>query len=283
MGVPLGQERLKQAASIDSSTKLQDAIREYNHCKLARGSSPADVEVFIHKYTSARALMLEQQLIKDDAISVAREMQDFKDKIQGTEIEQFLNDLDEYPTMVDSLDSSLFPKTLLGRIRQWLRPRLPKADPTSLTSQAGSLLTTSAQKGKGKDQVAQLTQALLVFDKARLAATRSYGNGGRAGYDKPGRPQQPHRGECKACDDTHPECSQCPNDVAKRLGFDISKLVKTGTRCDYMHAADSRPCNGRGHLRQHHCQTAGANSTSHRKSTTGKDKGSSSKGKRQGE
>ena len=98
-----------------------------------------------------------------DEKMIAREMEDLKLKIKGTDIDKYLNDLADYPTRIDSVDPEIFPNTLVGRIRQWLRPRL-KHEPSS--NAQGSLLNNASQKGTQQPKNASQTSA----DAKRVAS-----------------------------------------------------------------------------------------------------------------
>lgn len=280
------EAKLKQAAGLDDASELHDAIREYSSVRLEANATPAQVEEFLDRYLKARTPMIKQGLLSStDATLIAREIEDFKEKIRSSRVSEYLNDLPEFPRLVDTTDPGEFKNTIVGRIRQWLRPRRAAAGAGSAQAIGGkgSLLNmgNGEQIPEGIQKELQgVSAALLALDsKFRLGAARdpSDKGGGHAGPSGTGAAGV---AACARCNGRHPECATCPNATATDEGFDVSQLAKSETRCDYRHRDAGFWCDGRGHLRQHHHRTDGADPRppGKGKDFKGKGKGKNKKG-----
>ena len=113
------ESKLKQISGLDDSSELNFAVQEYGRVVLPRGASLHQLEDFVQSYSNARIRMIEHGLLADgDPKLVTREIEDLKNKMQGSAVLAYLLQLPEFPTAVDSNDATEAKKTILGRIRQ---------------------------------------------------------------------------------------------------------------------------------------------------------------------
>ena len=111
----------KVNAGLDDASELNEAARIYNQVTLAKGASVEEVDTFVTEYQSARTRMVENGLICDGNESAKiREIEDLKNKLEGTVLLEWLLQLPEFPTEVDSKDPKVQRTTFLGRVRQWI-------------------------------------------------------------------------------------------------------------------------------------------------------------------
>ena len=93
---------MKLDAGLDDSNELNEAVRVYGRVSLSKGGGADAVDTFIQEYLAARTRMIENGLITDgDDKSNAREMEDIRSKIEGTDLLRYLIELPEFPTLVD--------------------------------------------------------------------------------------------------------------------------------------------------------------------------------------
>ena len=82
------------------------------------------VQKFILDYIAARCEMVESGLISNqDPKAVAREVEEFKIKIAGTDLLQYWLELPTFPCGMDGDTEEEARNTILGRCRQWARAR----------------------------------------------------------------------------------------------------------------------------------------------------------------
>ena len=235
--------------------------------------------------------MVENGLIMDgDRGAIVREIEDLKNKLEGTEVLRWLLQLPDFPTEVDSTDPKTQRATLLGRVRQWIssnrRPGLastteqqpggavqqgsgaPTQKQTSLflaaqlqsASKKTLRQTQQLLRGTGGTQLQAPQQStvqgtVLPRDQALAAGDgKTYatekGDKGKAKGKGKGKAGG---GDCPSCEGTHPECSSCPNSAAEaEEEFDHKKAKKSRNPCWYKHLGADCPCNGVGHRARHH-------------------------------
>ena len=285
------EARLKVEAGLDDSNELNEAVRVYGRVSLDKKCGVQDLDKFQQEYGAARTRMVENGLITDgDPKSTIREMEDLRSKCEGTDFLRYLMDLPEYPTEVDNFDPQLGKVTFLGRMRQYVasrrRPGLPgKGDgggdasgkPSAmflkqqleLAAKDKKLMTQlrkslgepsgpadSSGKGGKQQQQQQAPEQGLAFDaNNRFRGARQGDRGDKAKGDKGNRQggAKGGDGDCPRCHGTHPECSDCPNNVASNeADFDVAKCAKEKIPCWYKHIGSNKVCGGYGHLSRHH-------------------------------
>ena len=99
--------RLKVAVGLSGDSELSEAIRVYGQVTLTKSSTAADVDSFLQEYMKARTEMIRQGLLSNtDPGHRVREREDFKRKIEGSELMRYLLELPEFPEVMDSLDET---------------------------------------------------------------------------------------------------------------------------------------------------------------------------------
>ena len=101
-------------------------------------------------YTEARTTMLEHNLLSNtEPLLVLREIEEFKTKIEGTDVLTWLMEMPDFPTAVTSVDERAFACTLIGRCRQFLKAR---AKPGTGTGKSEEQVKTMKEKDKNKKE-----------------------------------------------------------------------------------------------------------------------------------
>ena len=272
------EQRLRIAAHLDEECELSSAVKRYSQVKLNHKSNVHEASRFLGEYLGARADMLEQGLLSDsDPKALMREVEDFKSKIETTEMLKYLLELPEFPKRTEAPSGAPegeHKTTILGRCRQYVRANGGAASKGTGTSGAeagsGSSLSfgpkTRKQKKEEKNKeeekkkadktksVVDAVDALLALGDRRAQALRSPGKGGRGdgGKGQPGGGQPGTRAVCDRCKGRHPECSECPNGPASRdATFNTQQASKELTYCFYRHCGRPK-CNGYGHRVKDH-------------------------------
>lgn len=123
----LYERRLRVAAGLEPQDEMKDVLSEYTALKV-EGNAPTALSTFLDEYSRLRTLMIEKQLITQDAVGILRETQDILHKLKAHEVFRYLNDLEYKCTKVDSFDEDERAWTIIGRCRQWLQSRLPNTN-----------------------------------------------------------------------------------------------------------------------------------------------------------
>ena len=135
------EARLKQAVHLDNETELNAVIRQYGNVRLTSKTDPHAVQKFLVEYKQARGDMIEYGLLDDnDSEKCTRELEDFKKKIHGSKLWEWLLDLLDFPKVMESDVIPDSRETLLGRCRQYCRSRC-EAKASGRHNQEESLLT----------------------------------------------------------------------------------------------------------------------------------------------
>ena len=247
---------LKVATGLDDASELNEAITIYNNVRMEDKNSADHVDTFLTEYTAARTLMIEQGLlIPGCPKSRARELEDLKKKLEGSNVLRYLMELPEFPSDIDDMDPAMEKSTVLGRIRQWVRARKGSdlAGPSGSSSKADSTIFLKTQLKKVTELLKEKPQdKTLAFDDGkRFRAARATG-----GQQTQVRPKLVGGGgDCPRCQGTHPECTVCPNQAASAEdGFDVSKYAKEKKPCWYDHMKKGKFCGGYGHVARHHME-----------------------------
>lgn len=308
--------RLKVAVNLDDSHEANEAVRRYSRLTLVKGANLEVVAKFLNDYTAVRTDMHRHGLLTDEIGSpiLMREIEEYKTKIEGSDMFTYLLDLPVFPSKMAFRDGDDPCTSILARCRQYVRARQrPGLDasatrPAHLLNVQATPKKTAAEKkmareSKEQDKVSKAKEILKMFTSAapappvvagdaassdaqqldtRWRGAREPGKGGKGG----GKEQKAGTGNCTRCKGTHPECTLCPNQKAgEEAGWDVSKAVQDQLPCWYNHLGRGNMCGGFGHISRHHaaCYTPEAQKAAdeHRKKREeqSKGKGKSKKGK----
>ena len=162
------EARLKQAVHLDNETELNAVIRQYGNVRLTSKTDPHAVQKFLVEYRQARGDMIECGLLDDnDSEKCTRELEDFKNKIHGSKLWEWLLDLPDFPRVMESEDLADSRQTLLGRCRQYCRSRCETK--TGRHGQEESLLKNAVQMTRKQKESAKKAER----DKEKAAAAQS--------------------------------------------------------------------------------------------------------------
>jgi hypothetical protein len=110
------ESRLKIACGLDDSNEMNEAVRTFSKITLSKSSGIAGLSKFLDEYAEARTAMLEHELVSDvNELTIRREIEEFKTKIEGSDALTFLLELPTFPTAVTSQSEAEFANTLVGR------------------------------------------------------------------------------------------------------------------------------------------------------------------------
>ena len=121
--------RLTRAVSMSTDQGTTAAIQRMAECKLTdMQGDPRKTQLFLEQYVSNRAKYIEFDLIRrNDETSLRMEIENFKLKIQGSDLNAYLLRLpDGYPAVMDSVKQEQEPTTILGRCRQYVKAQFDK-------------------------------------------------------------------------------------------------------------------------------------------------------------
>jgi hypothetical protein len=136
--------------NLDDTNEMNEAVRVFSRCSLAPGANILAIQSFLQSYTDARTQMLNNMLISDtDPIATRREIEEFKTKIEGSDLLTYLLELPRFPLRITSTDEADFGETLMGRCRQFVKARMKPG----LTQKAGAnSMLTSQEKTENKNK-----------------------------------------------------------------------------------------------------------------------------------
>jgi hypothetical protein len=112
---------------------------------MPKGASVAGVSKFLGEYVEARSEMLEHGLLDDtQPLLVRREIEEFKTKIENSDLLTFLLELNHFPIAMTSTDESQYGTTIMGRCRQFVKARAKPGIDDAAKKESG--LTTKEKK-----------------------------------------------------------------------------------------------------------------------------------------
>ena len=95
-----------------ATSELNEAITIYNNVRMKDKNSADHVDTFLTEYTAARTLMIEQGLlIPGCPKSRARELEDLKKKLEGSNVLRYLMELPEFPAEIDDISACSHRRT----------------------------------------------------------------------------------------------------------------------------------------------------------------------------
>ena len=104
--------------NLDNGGELAEAVKEWNKVSMLNNPTSDQVAQFILAYTEGRCGMIEQGLMSNtDPLAIAREVEEFKLKVAGTELLRYLLELPEFPVGMDGQTPEETKNTILGRCR----------------------------------------------------------------------------------------------------------------------------------------------------------------------
>ena len=115
------EQRLKISVGLDDSDEMNEAVRRFAKCSLIKNPTHAQVQKFLEEYTEARSGMIEHGLLTEEPVALRREIEEFKNKIEGTALLTFLMQLPAFPTEFTATNEADFASTVMGRSRQFIK------------------------------------------------------------------------------------------------------------------------------------------------------------------
>ncbi len=110
------ERRLRQAAGLDGESENTGAAKRMRGVRLSDKHSPKAAAAFLQEYIAARSECLQLRLLDDsEPLMVVKELEEFKEKIEDSDMLKFLNGLPDFPVAMESEEPEVSFETLEHR------------------------------------------------------------------------------------------------------------------------------------------------------------------------